>query len=133
MGSEFSYEDMVAQQIEKFNYRFIGEEACGEFLCFILESIPNDKSSGYKRQIAWIDSEHYRTWKVKFFDRKDSHFKTLKTAGYELFKGKFWRPTEMFMENHLTGKTTLLTWKDYDFETPIVKTQFTKVGLKRAR
>ena len=133
MGSEFAYEDMVSRELEKFSYRFLGEESCNNKICNVLESIPKDKKSGYKRQIAWIDIDHYRTWKVKYYDLKNSHFKTLITSGYKLFKGKFWRPDSMFMENHLTGKTTLLKWQDYDFETRIPKSHFTTIGLKRAR
>ena len=133
MGSEFAYEDMTSQEVEKYDYRFVGEEPCGELTCFVVERFPTDKNSGYKRQVAWIDTEHYRTWRVEFFDRKNAHLKTLTTSDYQLYKGQFWRPGRMFMENHLTGKTTLLTWTNYDFDTPLRDNQFTKVGLKRAR
>ena len=133
MGSEFTYEDMVSRELDKYSYRFINEESCNDKHCVVLESTPKDKKSGYKRQVAWIDTEHFRTWKVQYFDLKDSHFKTLITNEYKQFNGKYWRPKNMFMENHLTGKSTLLTWHKYDFDTTMRKNEFTKVGLKRAR
>tara|TARA_Y100001970_G_scaffold294256_1_gene449241 strand:+ start:29694 stop:30506 length:813 start_codon:yes stop_codon:yes gene_type:complete len=133
MGSEFAYEDMISREIDKYDYLLIRQEPCGNLSCFVLQSIPISKNSGYKRLIAWIDSEHYRTWKVEYFDRKNEHFKTLKAENFTLYKDKFWRPHKMFMENHLTGKSTLLVWKNYDFDEKVNKNHLTKVGLKRAR
>lgn len=133
MGSEFAYEDMTSQEIEKYTYRFDREEPCGELTCFVVERFPTDKKSGYTRQISWTDTQHYRVWKVEFFDRKNAHLKTLTSSEYQQYEGAYWRPGKMFMENHLTGKTTLLEWSNYDFGTPLRDNEFTKVGLKRAR
>jgi hypothetical protein len=37
------------------------------------------------------------------------------------------------MENHQTGKSTLLTWKKYEFHSGLTDTDFNKNSLKRAR
>ncbi|MCG7964408.1 MAG: outer membrane lipoprotein-sorting protein, partial [Candidatus Thiodiazotropha taylori] len=46
---------------------------------------------------------------------------------------QYWRADEMFMENHQTGKSTLLTWKQYDFRSGLTDADFNKNSLKRAR
>ena len=35
--------------------------------------------------------------------------------------------------NKLTGKSTVLTWVDYQFQTKLKDRDFSKTGLKRAR
>lgn len=133
MGSEFAYEDMALQEVEKFTYRYLRDEACGEWECTITEQIPTDKKSGYRRQLFWRDKEEFRVVRVEYFDRKDVHFKTLDVEGFQLYLDKFWRAGTMNMVNHVTGKSTTLTWSDYEFGTELNEREFSKTGLKRAR
>jgi hypothetical protein len=39
----------------------------------------------------------------------------------------------MLMENHQTGKSTLLKWEDYNFKTGLTDSDFSRNSLKRAR
>ena len=100
---------------------------------FILERYPVDKNSGYTRQLVWIDQAEYRPQKIEFYDRKKSLLKTLVFRDYQQYLDKYWRADEMFMENHQTGKSTLLTWEEYTFQTGLQDSDFTKNSLKRAR
>ena len=133
MGSEFSYEDMGAQELEKYTYRYLRDESCGELACTVSERVPTDKKSGYSRQLVWQDRDELRTWKVEYYDRKDAHLKTLTLANYEQFLDNYWYAGEMTMVNHLTGKSTDLTWTDYQFRTDLNDRDFTQTGLKRVR
>ena len=133
MGSEFAYEDMTPPEVEKFTYRHLRDEACGELTCTVVERIPTDERSGYSRQTVWRDTDELRTWKVEYFDRKDAHLKTLTLDGYERYLDRFWQAGQMDMVNHLTGKSTTLTWTDYLFQTDLDAGDFTQAGLRRAR
>lgn len=133
MGSEFAYEDMASQEIEKYTYKFIGEEKFNGMDVYVLERYPTDKNSGYKRQISWLDKEHLRMQKVEFYDRKNALLKTLTASGYQQYLGKYWRPAELYMENHQTGKTTKLLWKNYKFGNDLSDRDFTKNTLQRAK
>ena len=55
MGSEFSYEDMGATEVEKYTHRFLRNEPCGELECTVSERIPAGRDSGYSRQLVWLD------------------------------------------------------------------------------
>ena len=132
MGSEFSYEDLGAQEVEKFTYRYLRDEPCGAFTCTVTEQVPTEKS-GYRRQVVWRDKEELRLWKVEYFDRKDSHLKTLTLDRYEAHLDRYWRAAEMTMVNHLTGKSTIMHWSDYRFGTDLNERDFSKTGLKRVR
>ncbi len=133
MGSEFAYEDMALQEVEKFSYQYLRDETCGEWVCTIVEQIPTDKKSGYSRQLFWRDKEGLRVVRVQYFDRKNVHFKTLDMEDFQLYLDKFWRAGTMNMVNHVTGKSTTLKWTDYEFGTELNEREFSKTGLKRAR
>ena len=133
MGSEFAYEDIASQEVDKYSYTYLRDEPCGELECFVIERRPEYEYSGYTKQEAWIDKEHYRSQKVVYYDRKNTLLKTLTFRGYQQYLDQYWRADEMFMENHQTGKTTSLKWSDYNFRNGLSDRDFDKNSLKRAR
>ena len=133
MGSEFSYEDMSNPEIEKYTYRFLREEPCGDSTCTVNEQVPVDRKSSYSRQVVWQDKDHLRTRMVHYYDRKNSHLKTLVFAGYRQYLDRYWRAGEMTMENHLTGKSTVLNWTDLEFGADLGDSDFSQAALRRVR
>lgn len=134
MGSEFAYEDIASQEIEKYTYRWLRDEVLNGLECFVVERYPADtKNSGYSKQVAWLDKQEYRTWKVEYFDRKNAHLKTLTFSGYQLYRDRFWRASELNMVNHQTGKSTELRFLNYQFSTGLTDDDFNKNSLKRAK
>ncbi len=133
MGSEFAFEDLGSQEVEKYSYTYLRDEACGEFECYVIERIPAYEYSGYTRQIVWIDKQAYRPMKTEFYDRKNSLLKTLIFKGYRQYAGRHWRADNMEMQNHQTGKSTTLDWTNYAFKTGLTENDFDKNSLKRLR
>lgn len=133
MGSEFAYEDIGSQEVEKYKYKYIRDDVCDGKPCFVIERYPVSPHSGYTREVAWIDHEHYRGWKVEYYDRKQVLLKTLTWTGYKQYLNKYWRADEMFMQNHQTGKSTLLKWTNYKFRVGLKDADFNEASLKRAR
>jgi outer membrane lipoprotein-sorting protein len=133
MGSEFSYEDLTSQEIEKYTYTHLRDESVNGLDSFVVERIPVDQKSGYTKQLVWYDKAEYRLQKIEFYDRKGDLLKTLNYTGYTQYLNKYWRANEMFMENHQTGKSTKLGWKEYAFRTGLDERDFDQNSLKRAR
>lgn len=133
MGSEFAYEDISSQEVEKYTYKYLRDETINGIDCFVIERYPAYKHSGYKRQIGWVNKEEYRPEKIVFYDRKDSLLKTLTYSGYNKYLEKFWRADELHMINHQTGKSTLLSWSNYQFKTGLEDSDFNRNSLKRAK
>jgi len=131
MGSTFAFEDLGSQEIEKYTYRYLHEEACGEFRCHVIEFYPAYEFSGYTRQVVWMDTEAYRVVKVDFYDRKQALLKTLEASDFRQYLDHYWRPGSMEMVNHQTGKSTLLEWSDYRFRTGLDEADFRSQALKR--
>lgn len=132
MGSEFAFEDLGSQEVEKYTYKYLREEPCGSgWTCHVVERIPAYQHSGYSKQIGWLDTKEYRPVKIEFYDRKNDKLKTLTYSGYKEYIGHHWRADQMFMQNHQTGKSTTLKWSNYQFKTGLSSSDFNKNALAR--
>lgn len=132
MGSEFAYEDLSSQEVEKYTYTYLKEEKYNGVDTYVVERDPVDPKSGYTRHIAWYNKDNYRLEKVEFYDRKNSLLKTLSYEDYNLYKDKFWRAGEFNMINHQTGKKTKLIFSNYKFGVGLEDSDFSQNGLMRA-
>ncbi len=133
MGSEFAYEDFTSQEVEKYRYQYIRDEALDGRDTFVIERYPIYKYSGYTRLLTWLDKEMYQPLKVEFYDRKKSLLKTLTLSDHQQYLGQYWRPNQMRMVNHQTKKSTDLNWTDYHLRTGLNSRDFDRNSLKRAR
>jgi len=132
MGSTFAFEDLGSQEVEKYTYKYLRDEACGEYQCHVLEFYPVYEFSGYTREVVWLDVEAYRVIKVDYYDRKQALLKTLSAGDFRQYLDHYWRPGRMEMVNHQTGKSTLLEWTDYAFKTGLDENDFRPQSLKRS-
>ena len=133
MASEFAYEDIASQEAEKFRYTYLRDERLEGMDCFVLEREPLYAHSGYRRQIVWLDKEHYRVYKIESYDRRDRLLKTLNMVGYQRYLNQFWRPDKISMVNHQSGKSTDLLWSEYAFRINTRESDFKPNSLKRLR
>ncbi len=134
LSSEFAYEDMALQELEKFDYALLGTEPCGEDACFRVERVPRDEYSGYSRQEVLLDRATLRVWRIAYFDRAGRPLKVLSVDAYRLYQDRFWKAGRMSMENLQTGKSTELFWRDYHFATGLsAERDFSTNSLLRAR
>jgi hypothetical protein len=134
MGSEFAFEDLSSQEVEKYKHKYIGLVKLGGVVCYKLERYPIAKTSGYKKNVVYLNKENYRPEKIIFYDRKDAKLKTLTYSGYKTYLGKYWRADKLRMVNHLNGKETTLNFTDYKFNDPnVTEESFSQNSLKRAK
>ncbi|MEJ2130419.1 MAG: outer membrane lipoprotein-sorting protein [Gammaproteobacteria bacterium] len=133
VGSEFSYEDLLSDEVEKFDYRWLRDEPCGELLCFVLERRPRYEDSGYARQVLWVDQGEYRTMRIDFFDLEERHLKTLTFEDYRRYRERYWRAHRMQMDNRLTEKRTLLEFDPFEFGSGLTERDFDPGALTRLR
>lgn len=133
MGSQFAYEDLASFEVDKYKYRYIKDDTLNNIDTFVVENYPQYQHSGYTRQLVWIDKERYIPLKVEYYDRKNGLLKTLTFNDYKQYLDKYWRAHEQSMENHQNGKTTLLTFSNYQFKKGLSDKSFTRNSLKRSR
>ncbi len=137
VGSEFAFEDLSSQEVGKFDYLWLREEACPapteSRTCHVVERTPLYPNSGYTRQVAWVDGDDFLVRRIDYFNRRNEHSKTLSLTDYRQYNESFWRAHDLFMENLSTGKNTRLTWQAFEFETGLTDNDFDQSSLKNIR
>ena len=133
MGSEFSYEDLGPQDISKYRFKWVRDEPLDGTAMHVLERIPKDPDSGYARQVVWMDQANLRLHKVAFYDRRDRLQKTLTAEGFTQHDGRYWRPLQLEMRNHQSGRSTTLRFEDYRFDVGLSARDFDENRLANVR
>lgn len=133
MGSEFAFEDLSSQEVEKYSYKYLGDETINGELCYVVERIPVDKYSGYSRQVTWVDQQEYRQLRVDYYDRKDTLLKTMLATDFQKYLDRYWRAGTLSMANHQTGKSTTLEFDNYQFRTGLQDSDFSPSAISRLR
>lgn len=111
MGSEFAYEDLGSQELDKYTYLFLREESVEGRLSWVIERKPTDPDSGYSKQVTWLDKEYMGATKIDFYDRKNELLKTMTFENWQQH-GKYWRADTIDCFNHQTKKRSILSWKN---------------------
>jgi len=134
VGSEFAYEDLSSQEIEKYTYKYLRQETFNGEACEVVLRDPVDVKSGYKHMHVWYNpSKNYRIEKIIFYDRKGAKFKTLLYKNYSLYKDAYYYPGLLDMENHQSKKRTSIEFKKYNFNTVLSDADFNQAKLRNAR
>lgn len=129
MGSEFSYEDLGSQELEKYNFKLIKETKDG----WLLERTPKTKS-GYSKMIMTVSKKYMNPVKIQYFDRKSELLKVGEFSNWKQFKlGKkaLWRANKIHMKNLQTKKESIFEWKKRKLGVKHKSLDFNKTALSR--
>jgi len=132
VGSEFSFEDFTALELNKYDYTLLREEEYEGLATDVVERTPRYDNSGYTRQVSWVDKDVHQVRKVEFYDRRGDLLKTLELKEYRYYDG-IWRSQRLEMVNHQTGKSTDMIYGEYEFGTGLKDSDFVKGRLTRLR
>lgn len=130
MGSEFSYEDLSSQELEKFTYKYIKDDKANSREAWVIERFPSDKKSGYTKQVLWMDKEYLNATKLEYYDRKGDLLKTSIFSDYKKHQ-KWWRAGKIIMHNHQTEKKSILTWTNRSLGKSFSSKIFNKRNLNK--
>lgn len=133
MNSEFAYEDIASQEVEKYTYTFLRDDQWQDKKVWVNQAVPVDPKSGYSKLEIWIDIERYIPLKIDFYDRAAQLKKTLLLEDYQQYKNRFWRAHKWTMSNHQTGKITILEQKNWVFDNGFSEKDFDNNSLARSK
>lgn len=128
MGSEFAYEDLSSQEVDKYKHKLLGEEAVNGRKTWKIERTPLDARSGYSKLVTWIDQQYMSAIRIDFYDRKGELLKTLRFESYKPY-GKWFRADKLVMVNLQTKKQSELTWSDRKLSVEVKAKDFDSDGL----
>ena len=140
VGSEFAFEDLTSNELGKYEYIYLGTETLensgaetteGEIIVDKLQCNPLYERSGYTKLYCYFDVETYQARRLEFFDRGGNLLKTLDLLDYRQYPDGYYRSHRQVMQNHLTGKSTILTFGDFDFDVELNRRDFEPSALDR--
>ena len=130
MGSEFSYEDLSAFNVNKYSYEGNAQEtSLDSKVVYIVNAKPVSKHSGYTKLISYVEKDSFLIQKIEYFDRKKKLLKTAYFSDYKKF-GKINRIGQIRMQNIQNDKTTILIWNEEKIKTGLKAKNFHKRYLK---
>ena len=110
-------------------YIYVGDQGAGQGV-FIYDTVPDPMNPTLVSTLVdtpatsvhnlWVDGNYLYAQKW-IFDVTDKANPT------------FWRAGKMYMVNHQTGKSTVLLWSEYEFQTGMTDRDFDKNSLARSR
>lgn len=133
MGSDFAYEDITSQEVEKYHYKALEKTELAGKPMLLLERYPISETSGYSKQVVWVDAKDYISQKIDYYDRKGTLLKTQEFVNYQRYNDKFWRADKLVMVNHQKQTRTEIVLKDYRLDSDIGENTFSTRTLTRLR
>jgi outer membrane lipoprotein-sorting protein len=131
MGTDFTYEDLEKDNIEKFDYKLTGTESVGDYDCYVIEATPKTaakkKESGYSKRTLYVTKEHNIVVHVKYYDKNNVFVKEF--VGEELKQidgSEKWRLYKKTMSNIKRASQTVIEIKSYHLNQSINSDYFTK-------
>lgn len=121
MGTGLSYEDMSMNFEDKDYEKKLLEEAES---VYIIEIIPSEDDTSYKKIILTVDKEKFYTKKVEFYDINENLIKTFEIAKIKIDdKGKI-TPMEIVFTDIEENQKTKIVMKEIEYDIELSSSFF---------
>ncbi len=129
-GSEFAYEDLALDTLDKYEYEMLGSATIDGRPCWHVARKAKFPDTGYSKTEACFDKENGYVLEVIFHDRAGKKLKHAKASGYTQINGK-WRPSVTEVVNVQTKKRTVLKNENYKIGVKLSENLFTLSQLQK--
>lgn len=137
LGTDLSYEDIKKEsRIAREDYVFstINTEEIDGHLTYVVEGLPVDDATaeelGYSRVLWRIDPNMWMSRLTEMWDINGNRLKTVRNNDFEKIQG-IWTALRLTTVNHKSGHSTIFTFSDVDYRTPIDDSMFEQRTLRR--
>lgn len=134
MGSEFSYEDVGSDELEKYTYSFIKDDTVNNRAVWVYDRYPVNEKSGYSKQTVYLDKQYLQPLQIEYFDRKNELLKVSTFSEFKQYylkdKSKgFWFFHNIVVKNVQTKKSSILQWEEREIGNNVSSAIFLKDNL----
>jgi hypothetical protein len=109
-------------------HEFLRNEGYEGTECYVVESIPINQEIKYGKRISWIDQHRWLPFKIEYYDRGGTLWKTLNCEWQNKFGFWFWR--KAVIENIQTACKTIITIGDVRVNVGLEDKDFSKEALQ---
>ena len=134
MGSDFSYADISAQEVDEAVHILLREETLEGRHCYVVESRPTQQAeSSYGKTVSWVDGETYLTVKVDLYAADAvSKVKEIVMEGLRQVQNR-WIAEKITMKTLASGHSTVLETNQVKYDIPVNPGYFTTGFLQTGR
>ena len=129
MGSDLTFSDMGQRRLDEDVHKLLGEQVYKDTPCYVVESVPKDKSSLYGKRVSWITKDNLLSLKIDYYDRKGELLKTQDINWQEEGGYHVWEKT--VVKNVQSEHSTVFTTSDLSVKNGLRDEEFTERTLKR--
>ncbi|QIK12806.1 outer membrane lipoprotein-sorting protein [Leclercia sp. 29361] len=129
---QISNGDVIVTNFEyAYNSTLVGEEPCGDKICYRLSLVRKFDEVTYPKVIYLVEKDgEYRPYKASYYSLDDKLLKTVLYQNYQLVLGKS-RPTEIVVQNARHNKGySVMKYSDVRLES-LPEFHFTKESIQR--
>jgi Outer membrane lipoprotein-sorting protein len=123
MGSEFAYEDLIVRQLDKYTFRYVGDQIVDGKDCYVIEFVPKSTTSGYSKALRWRQKDNLQEIRTDFYDRKGELLKRRMVENYRQVDG-FWRAGKITVVNVQTSKKSTISFDDVKLKVKMPEQNF---------
>jgi hypothetical protein len=134
-GTDFSFEDLEERDVNQFDYKLLGEDACAGSPCWKLESKPKQtKSSQYSVSQLWIRKDNYVLVRLDHFRSDHGSDKLVRRIEYGDIANvqDIWSPRKMDVTDFTRNSRTALVIEKLRYNMPMKDSDFTVEALRAA-
>lgn len=126
-GSDLSYEDLRVRDRNDYASRMVDSTESA----WIIESVPTDKGSPYRRIVSEIDKDRCVVVRAEYYDRQDRLLKILTAGDFENMGDGIWKASSITMKDVRSDRRTEIRYLERDLQKVISPDVFTDRYLRR--
>lgn len=134
MGTDFSYEDVVAIKTDQYDFKSLGEESVDGVACIRIEQTPKDeklkRESGYSKTENWVDPARFFVLKSEYYDKSGALRKRYVASDVKKY-GEYYRAGHVEMEDLKTLHKTTIDYRDRRIGSGVADKVFSVRSLER--
>ncbi|MGH7340174.1 MAG: outer membrane lipoprotein-sorting protein [Candidatus Rokuibacteriota bacterium] len=135
MGTDFTYEDLRAENTAVHAYTLAGEETVEGRACWLIESAPANEreaaATGYSKRRLWVRKDNYTLVKREYHDKRGRLEKIEGLHGHVKVAATAWRATEIVMQDVQNGTKTQLIVEERAVDRGLRDDFFSEAELTR--
>ncbi|MDR1029695.1 MAG: outer membrane lipoprotein-sorting protein [Treponema sp.] len=134
MGTDLSYDDISSadRDVGLDTHTLVREETLNGNPCYVIESVPRDRSYQYSRMAQWIDKNTKVNYKIELYDRRGTLVKVFETLELKEVQGRL-SPMVTKMSTLAAGTSTTIYADILKYDDPIPEGVFTTKFLETGR
>ncbi|MDR0590198.1 MAG: outer membrane lipoprotein-sorting protein [Spirochaetaceae bacterium] len=134
MGTDFSYDDIssTSRDAELDTHTLLREEDFNGQVCYVIESVPKDRSYQYSKMVQWIGKSTLISYRIDLYDRRGTLVKQVEILDVKELQGRL-TPVATRMNTIAAGTSTTITMDILKYDDPVPEGVFTTSYLETGR